>query len=286
MPNQSEREFAHISSAPALAAALRETDVVENIAPLEHEFEATSLVPMYQVENGNVADEAAHAAHMVGEIAERLRRLADAYEAWNTFDAPAYFDLSKRQSERLVHVRERVSTVYVFFFADLLLPSFRRAESFWAERFCPIYQAAYLNASANLFQEPHTSSSHAASNGLHGDDADWEIRFLSETQPQMIEHWEQLVTVIRSARRELMDDIGFLSTNGSQEERARWLHVWQATPAPGLVPALRPPLRTIPTLSLSFEFPLPTHRQSGRLQRLRLHRDRLHRERQRRRGGR
>lgn len=282
MPNRVQKEFEYITSAPALAAALRETDAVESATPLEHEFAATSLVPMYQVEESNATDEAAQAAHTISEIAERLRRLADAYEAWNTFDAPAYFDLSQTQSERLVRVSERVSTVYVVFFADLLLPSFRRAESFWANRFCPMYQAAYLHRESNGASPRNGGANAAASNGNVDAATDYEVRFLSETQPQMLEYWEQLLAVIQRTRRKLLDDIGFLSTNGSQEERARWCHAWRKTPAPGLVPALRPPLRDIPTLSLSFEFPLPTHRQSGRLRRLRRHRERLSRDRRRR----
>lgn len=282
MPHREQKEYEYITSAPALAAALRETDVAEIATPLEHDFAAASLVPMYQVEAGSATDEAAHAAHMVSEIAERLRRLADAYEAWSSFDAPAYFDLSQAQTKRLVRVRERVSTVYVVFFADLLLPSFRRAEAFWATRFRPAYQAAYAGKRSADYADGAMHDDAPPANGRFEAAMDCEVRFLTEIQPQMIDYWEQLVLVIQRTRRELLDDIGFLSTNGSHEERARWHHAWQERPAPGLVPVLRPPLQKVPTLSLSFEFPLPTHRQSGRLRRLRLHRERQRRDRRRR----
>src|SRR4029079_18100240 len=83
------------------------------------------LVPMYQVPDGADGEEAVAAAHVVSAISERLRRLATAYAEWDTFDAPAYFDLSEAHSADMVRLVERVSTVHVVFFADLLLPSFQ-----------------------------------------------------------------------------------------------------------------------------------------------------------------
>ena len=43
----------------------------------------------------------------------------------NSFEPGPYFDLTPVQTARLVHVVERVSTVYVVFFVDALLPSFQ-----------------------------------------------------------------------------------------------------------------------------------------------------------------
>jgi hypothetical protein len=268
MSDQVINEHSVITSAPALAAALRETDHIEAATWIGDLFPADALVPMYQVNNGSIDEEAAAAAHVVSETAERLRRLADAYAEWSTFDASAYFDLSERQAAQLVRVHERISTVYVTFQADLLLPSFRKAESFWVGRFCPIYHAAYLCSA----QHP----------GLRGEEEpDAEIQFLSEIQPEMIARWRHLLQVLQHARTTLMNDIGFLSANGSQDERARWQYAWEQRPARCLAAALRPALSQVPTLSLAYEFPLPAYRQSGRRRRLQQHRERQRRNRRR-----
>ena len=85
----------------------------------------------------------------------------------------------------------------------------------------------------------------------------------------MSERWLRLIAVLQGARRHLANDAGFLASNGAQEERIRWRAAWQAPPPPGLLPPLAPPLPETPTLTLSFEFPLPAWRQGGRLRRLR-----------------
>jgi hypothetical protein len=72
----------------------------------------------------------------------------------------------------------------------------------------------------------------------------------------------------------LADDIGFLATNAAHEERTRWQQWWSMPAVGGLDPQLTPALADIPTLTLSFEFPLPSHRQPERLRRLRANRER------------
>lgn len=270
MAERTTSERAVITSTSALAAVLRETDVVEPAASFESLLAADPLVPMYQIPCGRSEDEAAAAAHVVSETAERLRRLGDAYAEWAVFDASAYFDLSEAQTDRLVRVHERISTVYVVFYIDLLLPSFQQAEAFWVNSFFPVYQAAYQHNG-----EPRPV---AENGGL-----DSEIYFMAEIQPEMIARWQHLIRVVQLARSILINDIGFLSTNGSQDERAHWQSVWQQDPARGLAAALRPALAEVPTLSLAYEFPLPAYRQSGRRRRLYLNRER---QRRRRRGGR
>ena len=94
---------------------------------------------MYEVSGQSSAEEAASAVQALEDISDRLRRLHGAYGEWRQFDAGAYFDLSHAQTRRLVRVSERVSTVHVTFFADLLLPSFRAAEHYWYYCFCPSY---------------------------------------------------------------------------------------------------------------------------------------------------
>lgn len=246
-----------ITSAPALAAALRVTDTIEEPAPLEQTFAADSLVPMYQIDTDGADAEAQSAAHVVSEIAERLRRLAAAYGEWTTFDAPAYFDLTAAQAARLVRISERVSTVYVIFFADLLLPAFRQAETFWADDFLPTYHITHPQHDVDTWA--------------------YAIYFQQHVQPKMVAYWHYLMDILQQTRSLLADDIGFLSTNCAPEERMRWRRAWERTPAAGLDMALQPALNNIPTLSLAFEFPLPTHRQSGRLRRLRRNRERRRR---------
>lgn len=207
------------------------------------------LVPMYQIQQGDIAAEATAVAHVVVNIADRLRRLGDAYGEWQQFDAPAYFDLSQEQTARLVKVVERVSTVHVRFCADLLLPTFQETALFWQQTFAPAYH--------RLRHDPPMG-----------------IEAYQPAQPAMLAHWQQLGLVLQAARAMLADDIGFLATNAAHEERMRW-RMWWSTPAVGgLDQQLTPNLTDIPTLTLSFEFPLPSHRQPERLRRLRANRER------------
>jgi hypothetical protein len=134
--------------------------------------------------------------------------------------------------------------VHVVFFVDPLLPTFARASNFWAERLAPTY--------AEMRQEAY----HA---GL----------FYTQVQPEMIEYWQHLGEVIRQARAILADEVGFLASNGAQEERDRWLHWWNRPPVAGLDAQLNPRLADVPTLTLTLTFALPAHRQPGRLRRLR-----------------
>ena len=238
-----------IQSTPALGAALRTMDRSAFHTVSFGQQRQDLLVPMYQVGNHTRDQEAETAIHVISGIAERLRRLGTAYGEWDTFDAPAYFDLSMNQAKCLVKVVERVNTVHVIFFADLLLPSFQNVATYWAEEFAPLYQ--------QLYQQPALGP-----------------RFLQEVQPSMVERWQYLLAVIQQARRTLTTDVGFLATNGGQEERERWRRWWQTAPAAGLDMALMPDLSQVPTLTLSFDFPLPASRQPDRLRRLRQNRER------------
>jgi hypothetical protein len=199
------------------------------------------LTPMYRVARGDTAQEAASAARLISDLAERLRRLAGAYGEWQQFEVEPYFDLHSEQADLLVNVAERVSTVHVTIYADSLLPSFQSAVDFLAQELAP---ARFRNGAYPAAQEV------------------------------MREHWRSLVMVIERTRAYLADDAGFLAGNGAGEERSRWRRAWQ-TPAPvGLLPALAPSLAATPTLTLSIEFPLPAARQPGRLRRLRRARQR------------
>ncbi len=240
-----------IRSVPAFAVAVRRidrarlptSDVVQLLGP--------PLVPLYQVEEGDFDKEVAGAAHTVSTVAEKLRRMSSAYGEWAQFDAPAFFDLYPAQVELLLSVSERVSTVHVSFYADLLLPSFQRMEQYWAQEFFPAYQAGY----------PFTERTDRRSS--------FTSHFFEISQPKLVAYWERTISVIHAVRRILSEDIGFLSTAGGSEERAQWQPSWPKQAALGLAPELLRPLDELPTLTLSMSFPLPAHRQPGRLRRLR-----------------
>lgn len=252
-----------LTSMPALATALRLMDTTRfQLADLALE-RPDALATMYRITNDLPTPEAeAEAAKRVlSEVTERMRRLDGAYGEWQLFDAPAYFDLTVDQAAQLVRVVERVSMVHVVFFADLLLPSFQSAASYWRQMYAPAYQA--------LRNQPEQGAQ----------------RFIQEIQPAMIAQWQRLLAVVEHARSLLNQDVGFWATNNAEEERTRWLRWWRQEPAPGLIPTLKPDLQQTPTLTLAFDFPLPARRQPGRLRRLRRNqqRRRLHRERMRKR---
>jgi hypothetical protein len=233
-----------IVSTPALAATLRTLGQVTDLAPTPPVLQPHLLTAMYRVPGGEVEQEAAAAARLVGDVAERLRRLADAYGEWREFEAEPYFDLFGEQADLLVRVSERVSTVHIMFYADALLPSFQTAVDYLALEMGP---ARFHNGAYDL------------------------------AQAVMAGHWQRLVAVIVQTRAHLAHDAGFLGANGADEERSRWRAVWQTAAPPGLLPALAPSLTATPTLTLSVEFPLPAYRQPGRLRRLRRARQRQRR---------
>ena len=242
---------APIRSLPGLAAGIRQTDRFALPVSVAALFEQRPIVPVYHVTDGAVEREAHAAAETIAVVADKLRRLIGAYGEWRAFDACAYFDLYPEQTALLVHISERVSTVHVTFYADLLLPTFRRTERVWVEEFFPAYQAAHPFARPQ--DRPSVYREH----------------FVAMDQPKLLAYWERLWAVIGAARRILRHDIGFLASSGGEDERNRWRSSWDRRPAAGLDARFLPALETIPTVTLTMIFPLPVHRQSGRLRRLR-----------------
>lgn len=238
-------------SIPALAAWMRQIDRCSLPVSSTQIFSTRSLSSTYTVQNHTAAREAQTAVTTVAQTADRLRRLAKAYGEWSEFDVPAYFNLWPEHAPHLVHIEERVSTVNVTFFADMLLPSFQRAEQYWVQEFFPAYQAAHS------FQ------------GRTADCSSFTAHFLEYEQPKMCAYWGKLVSVALEARRALWNDIGFLAGAAAGEEEARWRWAWRCPPPPGLDDRLLPSLRQLPTLTLGIEFPLPAYRQPGRTRRLR-----------------
>jgi hypothetical protein len=231
-----------ILSTPALAATLRTLGRLDSPPPAPPVLEPHLLTPMYRISGDSILQEATAAAHLVSDLAERLRRLAAAYGEWRTFEPEPYFDLYGEQAQLLVHIAERVSTVHVAFYVDALLPSFQAAVDCLAHELAP---ARFQNGAFAL------------------------------AQAAMSERWSRLLAVLQAAREQLAHDTGFLAFNGANEERSRWRAAWQVPPPAGLAPLLAPPLLATPTLTLTIEFPLPAYRQPGRLRRLRRARQRL-----------
>lgn len=257
MASRSATSMYLLSSTPAFAAALRTMTPADFSRCMLGET-PNELAPMYRVNNGDrVVSEVDAAAHVVSEVVDRMRRLNDAYGEWSHFDSPAYFDLSVGQAACLLRVSERVTTVHVTFYADLLLPSFQQAVDYWSQIFVPAY-------------------------AIRTQDVDAYQSFLSIVQPTLVDQWQQVLTVAMQVRRRLLEDVSFLAFNGGQEERARWRQWWDQPLAPGLDSRLTPALNQLPTLTLSLDFPLPAHRQPHRLRRLRRSRERRRAERRRR----
>jgi hypothetical protein len=240
-----------IRSVPGFAAAVRRSDQGTLPTSSVSQLLAQPLVPFYQVEGGDLEKESSTAAHTIANVTDKLRRLANAYGEWQHFDAPAFFDLYPGQIALLLHIAERVSTVHITFYADLLLPSFRRMEQYWADEFFPAYQSAYPFEDRTDLRSSYTR------------------HFFEITQPKMVAYFERTLAVVRAVRGALSEDIGFLATAGGSEERAQWQHCWPHQSARGLDESLLLPLEQLPTLTLSISFPLPAHRQPGRLRRLR-----------------
>ncbi len=228
-------------SAPALAAALRVVDRLPEFLAASPLLNLHDVVPMYCIEADTLESEVEAAVQLVSNLVERLRRLPAAYGEWQVFEPGPYFDLTEGQVAHLLTIDERVSTVRVTFFADALLPAF---------------QQLAVDLLVNLAPN-------------------WpEVCYQPDVQRAAALGWQRLASVLTAARQRLRDDIGFLASNDAAEERLRWSWLWKAPTALGLLPDLSADLDTIPTLTLTVDFPLPAFRQPGRLRRLRRHRAR------------
>lgn len=245
------KSMAAVRSVPALAARMRQIDRCVLPASFTEIFRTRSLAPAYLVQNRTGPREVQTAVTAISQVADKLRRLARAYGEWKTFDIPAFFDLWPEHAPCLVNVEERVSTVNVTFFADLLLPSFHRAEQYWAQEFFPAYQTA---------RPPFDSSADSSSFTAH---------FIEFEQPKMRAYWDKMLAVVFETRNALWNDIDFLAATAGGEEKASWQWAWRVPASPGLEECLLPPLDQLPTLTLGVEFPLPASRQPGRVRRLR-----------------
>ena len=244
-----------IASLPGLAAMLRRVKGAGNAEVVR--LDPGALAQVYRIPHGDAAAESNSASHVIRHLIDRLRRLPRSYAEWTVFDAPAYFDLTVEQASKLLTIDERIVSVHVVVYADILLPSFQRAAATVADRFAPAH--AILRTGV----EPAE-------------------RFFQQVQPAMIADWQRVDQVVRTVREMLSDDIGFLAANSANDERGRWRWAWQQPAAASVDALLLPPLARVPTLTLCNDFPLPAFRQPGRQRRLRLNRERQRRRRQKR----
>ncbi|MCO6453580.1 MAG: hypothetical protein J5I90_22550 [Caldilineales bacterium] len=141
------------SSLPALAAALAEPDFAWPCHSMAQAFLRQPLVPAYRTPiRSRLEVRVSRLADAVSLLAERLDRLPAAYRHWRHFDAGAFFDFRSAHVESLVRIEQLGATLDITLHADLLSPSFRLAERFWAHEFCPAYLAA-SGHSADAFTE-------------------------------------------------------------------------------------------------------------------------------------
>lgn len=220
---------------PALALALHRWRQRVSPPPVDEALKPPALAPMYRLSAGSVAEEARTAAQLTAEVAERMRRLTRAYGEWRVFEPGPYFDLTPRQVELLTHIVERVSTVHVVFHIDVLLPAFQAVQNYAAQ------------------MAPNTGSVE-------------QIEMIHET---LLERWRRLLEVIDGARIHLAEDVNFLGLSGAREEQERWLPIEHVASLNGSADWLLAGRRTLPSLTLSIDFPLPAFRQPGRKRRLR-----------------
>lgn len=244
-------------SLPALACDLRfaALPAVESRGALAALHD---LAQVYRAPENEPLAEATGAAYAVAHAVDRLQRLPAAYGEWGHFDAAAYFDLSRAQAELLVRVTERATSVHVTFFADLLLPSMRRALRTWVQ-----------------------GDWHGADGALDGEHFE---HWATAERTRLAEDWQRAAEMALEVRALLLANIGFLATNDGNEERWHWAREAERRSSDGAGLAGRlwagGDPASAPTLTLAVDFPLPAWRQPDRTRRLRRNRDRRVRARQ------
>jgi len=159
-------------------------------------------VPAYRApEQSDKAITARNIAEGVAILAERLRRLPQAYPYWHRFDPAAYFDLHPQQVAAMVRIEALGATLDVTIYADLLSPAFRRAERFWANEFCPAWFAS-------------------------GQKDAFDAHFWQRTLPAMQRRLQAAREEIALAGEQLFSrgNITFLSLSAASDERASHQH--------------------------------------------------------------
>ena len=217
------------NSLPALAANIAQPHLSWPCNSVVQSFIWEPFVPAYRVPaRGDRQQRLQRLADAISLLAERLDRLQDVYLTWRRFDAGAYFDLRKRQTEAIIRIERLGATLDVILHADFLSPAFRTAERFWAREFCPAYQAA-----TNRQDDPYT------------------IHFFRRTLPAMQRRMEKARQEIAETGELLLQrgDLTFLSMAAAHDERERQIQRF----LPG-AEDLSLVFLEIPTLTLSRSF--------------------------------
>ncbi len=175
-----------------------------------------SLAPFYRLRPGSVEEEGRAAAQLAGDVAERLRRLRQAYGEWQQFEPGPYFDLTEEQAALLTRVVERASTVHVVIYLDALLPAFQAVQG-CAGQNSPQMTPCWQNA--------------------------------------LTRSWSRLLEVLGTAQRALQQDITLLAYSAADEERARWQRAGGDCPAGPWAPLAVKELPSL-TLSVDLPLPV------------------------------
>lgn len=231
------------TSLPALAAAILRSDRLWHVRSDGARFEAAGLTAAYNLDTGlPVEAQAERAAHLVADLARKLERLPDAFAWWPIFEPGAYFDLYSAQTHSFCRVEELRSLVRVRVYPDLLLPAFRRAESYFVTTFLPAYHAAASAAPEDAFAR----------------------NLVDSAIPDMIDLFRDAELAVTGTLAHLADQLDVLVLLGGLEERI------QHRPPPGTRLAPRLPIelqrlpREMPTLTLDAMFGGPERRPAGR----------------------
>jgi hypothetical protein len=208
--------FSPILSVAALAAALRRWRPGDPFAEASPVLSGRSLAPFYRLRPGSVEEEGRAAAQLAGDVAERLRRLRQAYGEWQQFEPGPYFDLTEEQAALLTRVVERASTVHVVIYLDALLPAFQAVQG-CAGQNSPQMTPCWQNA--------------------------------------LTRSWSRLLEVLGTAQRALQQDITLLAYSAADEERARWQRAGGERPAGPWAPLAVKELPSL-TLSVDLPLPV------------------------------
>lgn len=223
-------------SLPALASGILQSHRAWIVHSTAAAFERVPLVPAYQIDE-DLAPEAqeARVAQAVGELAQKLGRLAEAYGWWPVFDPGAYFDLYSGHMPLLCRHEETQTMVRVRLYCDLLLPAFRRAERYWVETFLPAYSAGA---------------------GEHAEDA-FGAYLVDEAIPELAARLDAAERGVRGVLDRLSGSVEVLNYLGGLEERIQSRPAPGAGIAPGLPRSLQRLPRQMPTLTLDLMFSRP-----------------------------
>ncbi|MFM7174489.1 MAG: hypothetical protein ACKO4U_15800 [Caldilinea sp.] len=208
--------FSPILSVAALAAALRRWRPGDPFAEASPVLSGRSLAPFYRLRPGSVEEEGRAAAQLAGDVAERLRRLRQAYGEWQQFEPGPYFDLTEEQAALLTRVVERASTVHVVVYLDALLPAFQAVQG------CAGQNSPQMTP---CWQDALTRS------------------------------WSRLLEVLGTAQRALRQDITLLAYSAADEELARWQRAGGERPAGPWAPLAVKELPSL-TLSVDLPLPV------------------------------